>query len=122
MRNAGEWGPVGGMACEAGGVTPDRGSMGVACKTGKGMLESGALGQGLQCGALGQGLQCGSGGDCPGVLSPWQAGSHFRARDVLIAQAVLLFEGPRGGGVPIPTQFLAFANLTLGSTNLNLNI
>ena len=43
-----------------------------------------------------------------------------RARDVLIAQVVLLFEGPRGGGgVPIHTQF---ANLTLGSGNLNLNI
>ena len=49
-----------------------------------------------------------------------------RVRDVLIAQVVLLFEGPRGGGggggVPIHTQFLAFANSTLGSANLNLNI
>ena len=80
----GNGGPVGGMACEAGGVTPDRGSMGVACKTGKGMLGSGALGQGLQCGALGQGLQCGSGGDCPGVLSPWQAGSQGPGRGMCL--------------------------------------
>ena len=42
-----------------------------------------------------------------------------RARDVLIAQVVLLFEGPRGG-VPIHTPFLAFANLTLGSANLTI--
>ena len=76
----GNGGSVGGMACEAGGVTLDRGSMGVACRTGKGMLGSGALGQGLQRG---------SGGDCPGVglwgvLSPGQAGSQGAGRGMCL--------------------------------------